>query len=267
MKVFVFDASICNGCHNCQVACKDEHCVNDWSPYAKPQPETGQFWMKVDEETHGQVPKVKVEYKVHGCGHCDNAPCMAAAENDAVYRRDDGLVIIDPVKAVGQKQIVDACPYGAVYWNEELQIPQKCTGCAHLLDAGEQPHCVDLCVRKALRFGDYEDFAEELKDAEVDMPENGSHFYYLNRPKLFIAGDVWDVEADECLENVKVTLTDNATGEKRTDETDIYGDFWFRYLDAGSYKVEIEAEGYLPVVQAVDLDKSLNLGDFALKRV
>ena len=43
--------TICNGCHNCQVACKDEHVGNDWSPIAKPQPDTGQFWNKVDDMT------------------------------------------------------------------------------------------------------------------------------------------------------------------------------------------------------------------------
>ena len=32
MKVFTFDAARCNGCYNCQIACKDEHVANDWTP-------------------------------------------------------------------------------------------------------------------------------------------------------------------------------------------------------------------------------------------
>ena len=36
MKAFLVDVSICNGCYNCQIACKDEHCSNDWMPYARP---------------------------------------------------------------------------------------------------------------------------------------------------------------------------------------------------------------------------------------
>lgn len=267
MKVFVFDAAKCNGCVNCQIACKDEHCVNDWSPYAKPQPNTGQFWIKIDGKTHGQTPKVKVEYLLSMCNHCENAPCMQAAENEAVYRRDDGLVIIDPEKAVGQKAIVDACPYGAVYWNEGLNIPQKCTGCAHLLDAGEVPHCADLCVTKALRFGDYEDFADELANAEVDLPENGPHVYYLNRPKLFVSGDVWDPVIDECIKGACVTLTNEGTGAVLSDTTDIYGDFWFRGINAGTYTVAINAEGYLPMAQTIVVDESKNLYDFPLKRI
>ena len=45
-KVFAIDVAKCNGCYGCQIVCKDEHCGNDWRPYAAPQPETGQFWMR-----------------------------------------------------------------------------------------------------------------------------------------------------------------------------------------------------------------------------
>ena len=60
MKVFAIDLSVCNGCYCCQIACKDEHVANDWTPYAKPQPDTGQFWLGLTEQVRGQVPKVKV---------------------------------------------------------------------------------------------------------------------------------------------------------------------------------------------------------------
>jgi Fe-S-cluster-containing dehydrogenase component len=266
MKIFVVDEGKCNGCHNCQIACKDEHCENDWSPYAKPQPNTGQFWIKVDEKTHGQTPKVKVEYISKLCNHCENAQCLTAAKDEAVYRREDGLIIFDPEKSVGQKAIAEACPYGAAYWNEELSIPQKCTGCAHLLDAGEIPHCVDLCVTGALRFGEYEDFADELDSAELNMPEYGPHVYYLNRPKLFISGDVWDPRNDECVQGAQVLLK-SENGFELSDHTDTFGDFWFRGIDPGVYKVEINAEGYLPIQQAVQVCESMNLYDFPLKKI
>ena len=155
-KVFVIDVAKCSGCHNCQLACKDEHCENDWRPYAAPQPPTGQFWCKVTEHPRGTIPKVKIHYIPTICNHCRTAPCLSAAQNGAVYRRDDGLVVIDPEKAAGQKQLVEACPYGAIYWNEELQLPQKCTMCAELLDDPDylsylgdpklkKPRCVEAC--------------------------------------------------------------------------------------------------------------------------
>ncbi len=77
-KVFVIDTTVCNGCYNCQIVCKDEHVGNDWSPIAKPQPEIGQFWLHLEEKVRGTVPKVKVAYRPHLCMHCDDAPCIEA---------------------------------------------------------------------------------------------------------------------------------------------------------------------------------------------
>lgn len=57
-KVWVINLDRCNGCYNCQLACKDEHVENDWTPYAKPQPKTGHFWMKIVEMERGSIPKV-----------------------------------------------------------------------------------------------------------------------------------------------------------------------------------------------------------------
>jgi Fe-S-cluster-containing dehydrogenase component len=75
----------------------------------------------------------------------------------------DGIVIIDPVKAKGQKAIVNSCPYRVIFWNAELEIPQKCTLCAHRLDEGEkQPRCVEACPTGALVFGDLDDPGSEI---------------------------------------------------------------------------------------------------------
>src|SRR5271157_6431202 len=104
---FLVDPSKCMGCHNCVVACKDEYVDNNWSPYSLPQTQNGQFWMNLNIVERGQAPgKVKVMRVPFLCNHCASAPCQKAATGGAVYTRSDGLVIIDPVKSVGQTQIV-----------------------------------------------------------------------------------------------------------------------------------------------------------------
>ena len=266
-KVFVYDHAKCNGCRNCQIACKDEHVGNDWEPYAAPQPDTGQFWTRIEETVRGSVPKVKIDYSLRMCQHCGDAPCMAAAP-EAVYRRDDGLVIVDPAKAKGLKGLVDACPYGAIYYNEELGLPQKCTGCAHLVDAGEIPHCVDVCPHEAIRFGDEEDFADEIAAAEPEVPERAGdrpRVYHLNKPARFVAGIVVDLEADEVVIGARVTLENTQTGEVSAAETDEFGDFWFHRVAPAPYRVYVEADGYLNrAVEADATELDVNVGPVEL---
>lgn len=269
VKVFLFDTAKCNGCHNCQISCKDEHVDNDWSPYAKPQPDTGHFWMKVKETVHGQVPKVKIEYTAIPCMHCAEASCMKVAKDGAVYRRNDGLVIIDPEKAKGQRQIMEVCPYGAIYWNDKLDIPQKCTGCAHLLDEGKVPRCVDACPTGALLFGEEDEFKDLIAQAEVIKPEYGlkPRVYYLNSPKLFVAGEVYDPQLDECLEDVEMTLTNEESGQVYVVKSDKFGDYWFRKLTAGRYSLKAAKAGYQPFEKScINLTKSLRIEDIALTK-
>jgi tetrathionate reductase subunit B len=271
MKVFIFDAEKCNGCHSCQVACKDEHCGNDWSPYAKPQPDTGQYWFRLNEYVRGTVPKVKVAYVPTMCMHCEDSSCMEACQHDAISQRDDGLVVIDPTKCNGCQLCGDACAYGNIYFNRGLRIAQKCTGCAHLLDRGwpiKEPRCVDACVTGALVFGEESDLQNLISRAEVLEPKNGStpqkvRVYYLNLPKRFIAGTVYDPVAEEVVIGATCTLSGNGSGTVSTDE---FGDFWFEGIEVGSYSLKIEAAGFpTKQIDTISTEEDVNLGDIALR--
>jgi len=269
-KALIIDITRCIGCFNCQIACKDEHVGNDWSPYAKPQPLAGQFWMKIDMIERGRFPKVKVAYIPQPCMHCEKPKCKEAARNDAVYVRADGIVIIDPERAKGQKQIAEACPYGRIYWNEELQIPQKCTLCAHLLDRGwKQPRCVEACPSNAIIFEDYEKVRELAEKAEVLHPEYGTKpsVLYIGLPKRFIAGSVYCPETDVRVEGALVTLKCLDTQAIRATKTNNYGDFEFEGLDVNKeFSVRIEAEGYYPIqIDKIFTKKDVYLGDIYLQ--
>src|SRR4030042_920519 len=247
-KVMIVDVSICNGCYNCQIACKDEHVGNDWTPYAKPQPDTGQFWTKVEEIIRGTVPKVKMAYMHSICQHCDDAPCIKACPEKAIYKRDkDGIVIIDPTKCKGSRLCVDACPYGVIYFNWDLNIAQKCTFCAHLIDKGwKDTRCSDACPTGAFTFGEEEDFKDKIAKAEILLPEQKTkpRVYYLNIPKKFIAGAIYDPEEDECIEGAPCPLTNTKSRKKLTTTADNFGDFWFEKLDDGIYNLTIKKDDY-----------------------
>jgi tetrathionate reductase subunit B len=278
-KVMIIDVDECVGCYCCQIACKDEHVSNDWSPYAKPQPDTGQFWIKIKEMERGTTPKVKVTYVPSICMHCDNAPCIPACPEAAITKRDDGIVLIDPSKCNGCKTLarpfcIDACPYDAIYFNKELNIAQKCTMCTHLLDKGwKEPRCVSVCQRGASTFGDENDpgIRKLLEKADVLHNEYGTkpRVFYLNLPKPFVAGTVVDPSIRECIEGAKATATDLITGKKYEVATDEFGDFWFKNLEwKHRYLVDVQKNGYCAKKLGVaHTQGDINLGTIYLSKM
>jgi tetrathionate reductase subunit B len=90
--------------------------------------------------------------------------------------------------------------------------------------------------------------------------------YYIGLPKRFIAGAVYDQEADLCAEGVIVTATNGDTDEKAKATSDSYGDFWLRGLKNGVYTLLIEKPGYLTQkFGPVDVTQNdLNVGDIAI---
>jgi len=199
---------------------------------------------------------------------------MKAAKGGAVYKRPDGIVIIDPEKSKGQRQIVDACPIGAIFWNEEYQIPQKCTMCAELLDDPEYlsylgdpkykvPRCVEACPNHALIFGDLDDpesdickiiAANRVTQLEALEGQN-TNVVHLNIPSVFLAGTVYyPREMEEvCIgAHVKATCED---GSVREMETNYFGDWIFEDLPKKKrFVVEITMKGYKPVKYNVVMD-------------
>lgn len=269
----IIDVAKCEDCNNCFLSCKDEYVDNDFLPYSVAQPKHGPRWMNIMRKERGECPTVDVAYLPIPCMHCDNASCIKKAKDGAVYKKNNGIVIIDPEKVKGQKDIVDACPYGAIWWNEEKNVAQKCTLCAHLLDDGwKEPKCVQSCPTGALRTIKVEDskMAQIMKDENLEVlhPEYNTkpRVYYKNLYrflKCFIGGSI-AIEAagvTDCADGAKVTLFKNS---KKIDEavTDNYGDFKFDNLeeDSGRYSLEIVNEGYEKKTLEVDLTTSKNVG-------
>jgi len=272
-----FDLSRCIGCYNCQVACKDEHVGNDFAPIAKSQPTFGHFWIRIDEQEQAWSPShIKVDYVPKPCNQCEDPACMKAAANGAIYKRADGIVIIDPEKAVGQKQLVDACPYGSIYWNAELNVAQKCTFCAHLLDDGwKVPRCVQTCPTGVMYFGDLSDpdsaisrFVARTK-AEV-LPvktETKPKVFYSGLPKPHVAGSVRFADSKECAANVRVTLT-GADGKQLSAVSDAFGDFHFHDVSKGSAQLRCEMDGYRADSRQLNLKEDITwLGKIPISKV
>lgn len=268
----IIDVEKCVDCNNCFLSCKDEHVDNEWPGYTRPQPRHGQRWMNIMRKERGQYPLIDVAYRPTTCMHCDDAPCVKASKG-SIVKRPDGIVIIDPQKAAGQKELVRACPYQAIWWNEEDNIPQKCTFCAHLLEQGwKKPRCVQACPTGALKV-EYVEAAEMSRicqehNLEVLQPENNTcpSVYYKNLyrfTKCFIAGSVAVNSSGivDCVEGAKVTLS--CEGKKLSETlTDNFGDFKIDNLSetSGPYTIEIEMLGFEKATRTVQITTSQNIG-------
>jgi ferredoxin len=197
---------------------------------------------------------------------------MAGCKPNAIYKREDGMVIIDPVKCTGCKTCSDDCPHDAIFFNEALNIAQKCTGCSHLRDNNPDewpvPRCVDQCPTDALRFGDEEEFKDFIAEAELLSPEMGtkSRVYYKGLPKKFVAGTLYDPNEDEVIINAGCILKDVDSGETFTTTTDSFGDFWFRGLkDKRAFTLTLEKDGKTKTIDDVTTDSDLSLGDIPME--
>jgi len=249
----IIDVARCENCHNCTLSVKDEHIGNDFPKYAAPQPSHGHEWIKISRKVRGSGHMVDAAYLPTMCNHCDNAPCLKAGSADgSVRKRPDGIVIIDPEKAKGRRDLVDTCPYGAIWWNDELELPQIWIFDAHLLDRGwKEPRAVSCCPTSALEAVKIDDteMQSRVRDERLEVlkPELGTRprIYYKNLhrfAKCFLGGTVTAVidSKTECIEGATITLTQGADRIAET-TSDVFGDFKFDGLEpkAEPYRVAI----------------------------
>ena len=158
-----------------------------------------------------------------------------------------------------------------------MQIPQKCTFCAHLLDTGwTQTRCVQSCPTGALTMRHVEDGEMQAIVASEKLetyPQHQSdpHVYYRNLyrfTRCFIGGSLAvDIGGkNECAEAAKVSLVDGAGKIVGETVSDNYGDFKFDKLEAnsGRYSLQIDYAGRDKKVVEVNLVKSLYVGTILL---
>lgn len=184
------DVAYCLGCGVCVAACKQE---NNLPPYINDRPGTiGLAWNQVLQISDGVYPDLsRYPFPLH-CVHCENPPCVEACPKDAIYRNENGIVLIAKGKCnacvdqpEGIKKCIPACPYGAVQFSEEKGVVEACTLCAHRIeaDADLEPACVRACIGRCLAFGDLNDpnskISQKIKEAGdsvfVLKPEKGTN--------------------------------------------------------------------------------------------
>ncbi|MFP3553391.1 4Fe-4S dicluster domain-containing protein [Paraburkholderia sp. SIMBA_049] len=265
----------CENCQNCVIAARDEHVGNDFPGYSAPASASAESPVRILRRVQGDSHMVETTYLPVMCNHCDEAPCMRVG-GDAVRKRADGIVIIDPDKARGRKDIVKSCPYKAIVWNEELQLPQTWIFDAHLLDQGwPQPRCEQACPTGVFETVKLDDAAMAEKARREGL--RGLRSNLGTKPRVWYGGlERWEtcfiggsVSAEvegvvECVGDAAVALY---SGNQKIAETvsDAFGDFRFGRLEKGSgvYRIAIR-HALGNASRECELGESVYLGDIGL---
>ena len=138
-----FDKKRCIVCDACLVHCKVKNKV----------PEGLSLNRLIAE---GPIPdedgKPTAKIKYQNCRHCKKPQCVPACPNGALYKREDGLVLVDLDKCDGCQSCIEACPWSVPVFNQATGKIMKCDFCVDRIEAGEEPACVTGCTAKALTF-------------------------------------------------------------------------------------------------------------------
>ncbi len=168
----------CTGCYACQVTCKAEYDI----PF-------GTFRCRVETYQSGSYPHVRKFFLPRLCNHCDNAPCIESCEEKALYKNQDGVIIINNNKCTGCRVCYEKCPYDAIEISSFTGQAEKCDFCyERRVIKGLLPVCAASCMGKAFTFGDINDEKsdlaialkkEKIKVLNPELKTNPSVFYVV----------------------------------------------------------------------------------------
>jgi Fe-S-cluster-containing dehydrogenase component len=134
----------CTGCHACEVACKQEHGLG-----------VGPRLIKVIERSPVFAPIY--------CHHCSKPPCRDSCPVEAISRDERGIVRIDAGLCIGCKACIEACPFGAMQFDEEREVALMCDLCYERVKNSQEPACSVVCPTRCILWGDMKAISQKME--------------------------------------------------------------------------------------------------------
>lgn len=143
MKRIMIEASKCDGCKNCSVACMQAHRKDPGTIYDLDLTD------KRNETRNHIVQDKDGGYKPIFCRHCDQPECVMSCMSGALKKEEEtGHVLYDETKCGSCFMCVMNCPYGVLKPDTmERKYVIKCDFCE---GTGGTPNCVAACPKKAI---------------------------------------------------------------------------------------------------------------------
>lgn len=147
-------------------------------------PEWGYNWE--EDQGKGEWPNPYYFYLPRKCNHCSQPACVDACSRNAIYKREDGIVLIDQDKCEGHRHCVAACPYKMIFFNPVTQKSEKCIECFPRVDQKIASACNRQCPGRTRAFGFLDDRSslvyQLVKKFKVAIP---LHPEYGTSPNVF----------------------------------------------------------------------------------
>lgn len=130
-QAITVDTPVCTGCRVCEMICSlfHEGAVN-------PEKSLVRITDNYDQSL----------FEPHLCQLCQPPDCVNACPLNALQQDPaTGLIKVDASLCDGCMACVEACPYDAIWWSDELERLFVCDRC------GGDPQCVQVCYRQVLK--------------------------------------------------------------------------------------------------------------------
>jgi Fe-S-cluster-containing dehydrogenase component len=131
MKIQI-DSNLCRDCQACTLACSLYHHGECNLDLAR---------LRVNKDM------ARYTFEIILCRQCDSPDCIAACPNESIRIDEYGRVILFEDECLQCGACAEACPYHAIFYNENLGRYLKCDLCR---DRVGGPLCVELCPVGAL---------------------------------------------------------------------------------------------------------------------
>jgi formate dehydrogenase iron-sulfur subunit len=158
----LIDIDKCTACRACQVACKSwnqlkAEATTNRGDHENPHDLSACTWNRISyKEVMKDEEKINWMFFSERCRHCDEPPCMYAAEYipGAIIKHESGAIIFtDKTRQLNFEDILNACPFDIPRLDTKDNRIYKCNFCIDRIINNLKPACVTTCSTGALQFG------------------------------------------------------------------------------------------------------------------